>query len=53
MNEHTRAQVGFAVVTNESAHADRMLEEIAQFVQGATEAVVVHRNSELVHFGSL
>jgi uncharacterized protein YlxP (DUF503 family) len=45
------AVLGFAVVSNDSRHADEMLAKIASFIAGASEAVVVERRTELIHVG--
>jgi hypothetical protein len=46
-----RASVGVAVVSNDGGHANSMLDQITQFTEGASEALVVDRSMELVHFG--
>ncbi len=48
-----RAVLGFAVLSNEGAHCDRMLEEIAQWIEGSGLAPVLWRKSERVAFGGL
>jgi len=48
---HRRAVLGFSVVSNDSRHANAMIDEITQFVSGATEALVVERDFELLHMG--
>jgi uncharacterized protein YlxP (DUF503 family) len=52
LDEHRRAVIGFAVVSNETAHANSMLDTIGGFVSGLTEAVVVDRSIELIHAGT-
>jgi uncharacterized protein len=52
LDEHRRAEVGFAVVSNEAAHANSMLDTIASFVSGLTEAVVIDRTLELIHMSA-
>jgi hypothetical protein len=37
------------VVSNDSRHANEMLDKIGSFVSGLTEAVVLDRSLELVH----
>lgn len=49
MDVHRRAVLGFAVVSNDARHANSMVDTIAQFIAGATEALVVDRKMELVH----
>lgn len=51
LDEHRRALIGFAVVSNDSRHANSMLDTISGFVSGLTEAVVIDRDIELVHVG--
>jgi uncharacterized protein YlxP (DUF503 family) len=51
LDEHRRALVGFAVVSNDSRHANSMLDTISGFVSGLTEAVVLDRSIELLHVG--
>ena len=50
---HQAAVLGFAVVSGDRRHADSMLESIASFVEGATEAVVVDRSTELLSLSSV
>jgi uncharacterized protein YlxP (DUF503 family) len=51
MDDHRRAVLGFAVVSNESRHANSMLDTIASFTAGQTEAIPVDRSMELLHVG--
>ncbi len=51
MDQHRRAVIGFAVVSNEARHANSMLDTIADFVTGLTEALILDRSVELVHVG--
>lgn len=57
MDAHRRAVLGFAVVSNDSRHANSMVDTIVAFIASATEALVVDRKMELVHvdahFGAL
>lgn len=50
---HARAVLGFAVVSGDRRHANAMLDAIASFVEGAAEAVVMDRSTELVSMGDL
>jgi uncharacterized protein YlxP (DUF503 family) len=50
---HQRAVLGFAVVSGDRRHANAMLDSIASFVEGATDAVVMDRSTELVSMGEL
>jgi uncharacterized protein len=51
MDEHRRASIGFAVVSNDSRHANAMLDNVVSFVAGLTEAEIVDRSMELIHVG--
>jgi uncharacterized protein YlxP (DUF503 family) len=51
MDVHRRAVLGFAVVSNESAHAQSIIDKLVSFVDGASEALVVDRATELLHLG--
>jgi uncharacterized protein YlxP (DUF503 family) len=51
MDEHRRAVIGFAVVSNDARHANSMLDTISAFVSGLTEAVIFDRTVELIHVG--
>lgn len=50
---HRQAVLGFAVVSSDRRHASSMLESIASFVEGAADAVVLDRSTELVSLGEL
>ena len=49
MDDHRHAVVGFSVVSNDSAHANSMLDTIAEFVVSARGAVVTDHSLELIH----
>jgi uncharacterized protein len=49
LDQHRRAQIGFAVISNDGRHANSMLDNISGFVSGLTEAVVLERRMELLH----
>lgn len=51
LDAHTRATLGFAVVSNESRHVQSMVDTIISFVAGISEALVVDRDVEIVPFG--
>jgi uncharacterized protein YlxP (DUF503 family) len=51
LDQHRRALIGFAVVSNDARHANSMVDKIGAFVSGLTEAVVVGRDVELLHVG--
>lgn len=44
LDAHRRAELGFAVVTNDRRHAQSMLDTIGAFVAGASEAIVESRS---------
>lgn len=50
---HRRAVLGFAVVSSDRGHANSMVDNIAQFMGGVSEAVVADRSTELVSFNEL
>ena len=50
---HRQAILGFAVVSGDRRHANSMLDSIASFVEGAADAVVIDRSTELVSIGEL
>ena len=49
MDVHRRAVIGIVVVSNDGRHANSMLDTIADFVAGASEAVIVGRSMEILH----
>ena len=51
LDEHRRAEIGFAVVSNDGGHANSMIDKISAFAAGLTEAVVLDRSIELLHVG--
>jgi hypothetical protein len=51
LDRHRSAEIGLAVVSNDARHANSMIDNVVGFVAGLTEAVVVARTFELVHFG--
>jgi uncharacterized protein YlxP (DUF503 family) len=51
LDEHRRASLGFAVVSNDESHANSMLDNVTSFVSGLTEAEIVERTVELIHVG--
>ncbi len=52
MDDHRRAVIGVAVVSNDARHATSMMDTIVSFVAGATEAQVIDRGTELAHYGA-
>ncbi|MFO0695662.1 MAG: DUF503 domain-containing protein [Polyangiales bacterium] len=53
MDSHRTAVLGFAVVSNDGAHANSMIDTVADFVAAQGKALVVGRNMELLHVGEL
>jgi len=51
LDVHRKATLGFTVVSNDASHVHSMLDKLTAFVAGATEALVVDREIELLHFG--
>lgn len=52
LDEHRRAEIGIAVVSNDGRHANSMLDKISAFASGLTEAVVLDRSIEVLHVGA-
>ncbi|MGB5811039.1 MAG: DUF503 domain-containing protein [Polyangiales bacterium] len=50
---HRQALLGFAVVSGDRRHANSMLDSIVSFVEGATEAIVTDRSTELLSVADL
>ena len=53
LDHHRQAVIGLAVLSNETAHANSMLDTISAFASGLSEAVVLDRSIELIHTGSV
>lgn len=49
LDNHRRAVIGVSVVSNDSRHANSMLDHITTFMSGLTEAVVIARSLEILH----
>jgi uncharacterized protein len=45
-----RCTIGFAVVTNESGHAHRMLETITDYIERLHLAEIIDSRIEIVHY---
>jgi uncharacterized protein len=52
LDHHRRAVIGVSVVSNDSRHANSMLDRITTFMAGLTEAVVIARSLEILHVDS-
>ena len=53
MDEPRRAVLGVAVMSNDGAHANAMLDQIQSFTLGVSEAVLVDSRLELIPVGEL
>jgi len=53
MDDHRRLVLGVAVVSNDSRHANSMIDTVQEFVSTASEAILVDRRMELVHLGEM
>jgi len=51
LDVHRRATLGFSAVSNDASHVNSILDKLTGFVAGATEALVIDREVELIHFG--
>ncbi|MEM9068875.1 MAG: DUF503 domain-containing protein [Myxococcota bacterium] len=51
LDVHQRAVIGFAVLANEAAHCDRMVEEIASFVERLKVAPIEWRKTQRLSVG--
>jgi uncharacterized protein len=51
MDVRRRAVLGFSVISNDGRHAGEMLDTIGAFVAGATEALVVGQQREVLRLG--
>ena len=49
LDTHRRAVIGVAVVSNDSSHANSMLDHITSFTSSLTEAVITDRSLEILH----
>lgn len=51
-DDHRRATLGFAVVSSDGRHVSSMLDKLLDYIDTVSEAPVVHRETELVHYGT-
>lgn len=51
MDDWRRAVLGFSVVSNDSGHANSMLDTLCAFVESSVDALVVDRSLEILHVG--
>lgn len=49
LDVHQRAEIGVAVLSNETAQCHRMLESIAKFIDGLHESGIASRRTEILH----
>lgn len=52
MDDHRRAVLGLAVISNDARHASSMLDKILDFVEASSDVPVVERRTELLHLGA-
>ena len=52
LDEHRRAQLAFCVISNEARHANSMIDTVFSFMTEVTDAVIMDRQMELIHFGA-
>lgn len=50
LDNHRRATLGFAVVSNDARHAQSILDKLIGFVASATQAEVIDRASSVEHY---
>ncbi|HJL15398.1 MAG TPA: DUF503 domain-containing protein [Sandaracinaceae bacterium LLY-WYZ-13_1] len=50
-DEHRRAVLGLAVVSNDGRHAQSMLDTVLDFVEQSSEVPITERRTELLHLG--
>ena len=53
MDSHHRAEIGFAVVSNDGRHAESMVSGIRAFIEDVGVGPVVGQHSERVHVGTM
>jgi hypothetical protein len=49
LDVHRRAVIGLSVVSNDTRHANAMLDRISAFMTSSTEAVLIGRSLDLIH----
>ena len=52
MDEHRRAVLGFAVVSNSGRHATSMIDTVIAQVRLSTDAPIIEQRMEILHLGS-
>jgi uncharacterized protein YlxP (DUF503 family) len=50
LDAHKRATLGFAVVSNNSRHAQSILDKLVGFVAGASEAELIDKSTTVEHY---
>ena len=50
LDQHRRATLGFAVVSNDARHARSLLDKLVGFVAGASEAQLIDHATSIEHF---
>jgi uncharacterized protein YlxP (DUF503 family) len=50
LDQHRRATLGFAVVSNDARHARSVLDKLVSFVAGATQAQLIDHATSIEHY---
>jgi uncharacterized protein YlxP (DUF503 family) len=50
LDQHRRATLGFAVVSNDARHARSMLDKLVGFVAGASQAELIDHATSIEHY---
>lgn len=53
LDQHRRATLGFAVVSNDARHAGQVLDKLLGFIAGASEAQLVDQSRSIEHYDGL
>ncbi|MET0339540.1 MAG: DUF503 domain-containing protein [Polyangiales bacterium] len=53
LDQHRRATLGFAVVSNDGRHAQSVLDKLVGFIAGASEAQLVDQSRSIEHYDGL
>jgi uncharacterized protein YlxP (DUF503 family) len=50
LDQHRRATLGFAVVSNDARHARSLLDKLVSFVAGASQAQLIEHATSIEHY---
>lgn len=50
LDQHRRATLGFALVSNDARHARSMLDKLVSFVAGASQAQLIEQATSIEHY---